>query len=99
MNAAPSAGLGATLGILAGGGVLPARVAEARAAHGRSSSSGCRAMPRAGAGAVSHVMIRLGAIGEILGALRGQGCRDLVLVGPVERPRCSIFAPMPRARG
>ena len=33
-----------------------------------------------------HATARMGAAGEILGLLRGNGCRDLVLVGPVRRP-------------
>jgi DUF1009 family protein len=84
----PSVCAGATLGIVAGGGMFPARVAEAARAAGRpvflvglqgyAEPSVLAPFP--------HAMIRLGAIGQILGALRGHGCRDLVLVGPVRRP-------------
>ena len=37
-------------------------------------------------GAYPHQVVRMGAAGEILRLLRGHGCRDLVLVGPVRRP-------------
>lgn len=33
-----------------------------------------------------HTIIRIGAAGRILAALREHGCQDLVLVGPVRRP-------------
>jgi DUF1009 family protein len=33
-----------------------------------------------------HAMIRIGAAGQLLAALRAHDCRDLVLVGPVRRP-------------
>lgn len=33
-----------------------------------------------------HEIIRIGAAGRILGALRREGCKDLVLIGPVRRP-------------
>ena len=99
MNAAPSAGPGATLGIVAGGGVLPARVADAARAAGRPVFIvGLQGYAEAPVLApFPHVMIRLGAIGQILGALRGQGCRDLVLVGPVKRP--SLLDLRPDAEG
>jgi DUF1009 family protein len=42
-------------------------------------------------------MMRLGAAGGILSALRSHGCRDLVLVGPVRRP--SVFDLRPDAEG
>jgi DUF1009 family protein len=90
---------GATLGIVAGGGVLPARVAEAARAAGRDvflvGLQGYAEPPVLAP--FPHVMIRLGAIGQILGALRANGCRDLVLVGPVKRP--SLLDLRPDAEG
>jgi UDP-2,3-diacylglucosamine hydrolase len=79
---------GATLGILAGGGVLPAHVAEAARAAGRAVFIvGLQGYAEAAVLApFPHAMIRIGAAGRILTTLRAHGCRDLVLVGPVRRP-------------
>ena len=78
----------ATLGILAGGGPFPGRVAAAAVAAGRAvfivalrgfaEPSVVNAFP--------HAFIRMGAAGEILARLRTAGCTELVLVGPVRRP-------------
>jgi DUF1009 family protein len=78
----------ATLGIIAGGGPFPGRVAAAAVASGRRVfivSLRGHAEPDV-VGAFPHQDIRLGAAGEILASLRRQGCTDLVLVGPVRRP-------------
>jgi UDP-2,3-diacylglucosamine hydrolase len=76
------------LGILAGGGPLPGRVAAAAAAAGRKvfivGLEGF-AEPRVVAH-WPHVFLRMGAVRGILGALRENGCQDLVLIGPVRRP-------------
>lgn len=76
------------LGILAGGGDLPARVADAARADGRAVfvvglegfADPATLVP------YPHAIIRLGAAGRILAALRAQRCRDLVLIGAVRRP-------------
>ena len=77
-----------TLGILAGGGPLPGRVAAAAQAAGRAvflvGLEG-HAEPAVLA-PFAHGWARLGAAGRILGLLRAQNCRDVVLVGPVRRP-------------
>jgi len=76
------------LGILAGGGPFPGQVAAAAVAAGRTVFIvGFQdfADP-AVIGAYPHAMARLGAAGRIVGLLRAQGCRELVLVGPVKRP-------------
>jgi len=90
---------GGTLGILAGGGPLPGRVAAAARAVGRPvfvvALEGY-AEPAVVA-AYPHAVARLGAAGHILSLLRGHGCRDLVLVGPVRRP--SILDLRPDADG
>jgi DUF1009 family protein len=90
---------GTTLGIVAGGGVLPARVAEAARAAGRDVFLvGLQGYAEPAVLApFRHVMIRLGAIGQILSALHANGCRDLVLVGPVKRP--SLLDLRPDAEG
>lgn len=88
-----------TLGILAGGGPLPGRVAEAARAAGRevfivaldgfAESAVVAPFP--------HEAARLGAAGRILALLRAHGCQDLVLVGPVRRP--SLLDLRPDAEG
>ena len=83
--AIPSA---APLGIIAGGGPLPGQVAKASLAAGRAVfvvALDGYAEP-AVVGPFPHATARLGAAGRILGLLRGAGCRDIVLVGPVRRP-------------
>ena len=88
-----------TLGILAGGGPLPGRVAAAAQAAGRKvfviALEGF-AEP-AVIGAFPHATARLGAAGRVLSLLRGAGCLDLVLVGPVRRP--SLLDLRPDAEG
>ncbi len=87
------------LGILAGGGRLPARVAAAAAAAGRAVFIvGLDGFADAAALAPwPHQMIRMGAAGRILAALRANRCRDLVLIGTVRRP--SFFDMRPDAEG
>lgn len=79
------------LGILAGSGVLPARVAEAALAAGRAvfivGLEG-HAEPQVLA-PFRHEFIRFGAAGRMIAALREHGCKDLVMIGPVRRP--SLF--------
>lgn len=76
------------LGILAGGGDLPGRVAAAaRAAGRRVFLVGLEGYAEKSVLApYPHAFVRLGAAGRILTLLREAGCRDLVLVGPVRRP-------------
>jgi DUF1009 family protein len=76
------------LGILAGDGVLPGRVAAAAQAAGRPVFMvGLEGFADPAVLApFPHAMARIGAAGRILGLLREHACRDLVLVGPVRRP-------------
>lgn len=78
----------AAVGILAGGGPLPGRVAAAARAAGRKvfiiGLDGYVEPPVIAA--FPHVLVRLGAAGRMLSLLREQACQDLVLVGPVRRP-------------
>jgi DUF1009 family protein len=87
------------LGILAGGGPLPGRVAAAAAAAGRPvfliGFEGFAEAPVLAP--YPHEMVRLGAAGRMLSLLRAHGCADLVLIGPVKRP--SIFDLRPDAEG
>ena len=77
-----------TLGILAGGGTFPARVATAALAAGRRVFIvGLEGYAEPAVLApFSHVILRMGAAGRILEQLRDNGCQDLVMVGPVRRP-------------
>lgn len=77
-----------TLGILAGSGPLPGQVARAALAAGREVFIvGLQGFAEPGVVAsYPHGFARMGAAGSILGLLRGHGCADLVLVGPVRRP-------------
>jgi DUF1009 family protein len=81
-------GLRPALGILAGGGRLPGRVAAAAAAAGRAVFIiGLDGFADASVLAPwPHEVIRIGAVKRILAALRAARCRDLVLIGTVRRP-------------
>jgi hypothetical protein len=88
-----------TLGIIAGGGLLPAKVAAAARAAGRSvfilglegfaSPAVLAPWP--------HEFQRMGKAGRILAALRENHCQDLVMIGPVRRP--SLLDMRPDAEG
>ena len=87
------------MGVIAGGGPLPARVAATAQAAGRPvhvvALEGY-AEP-ALLSPYPHTPARLGAVGHILATLRAHGCRDIVLVGPVRRP--SLLHLRPDAEG
>ena len=85
----------AALGILAGGGPFPGRVAAAAAAAGRRVFIvALRGFAEpAVVGGYPHQVVRMGAAGEILALLRREGCSDLVLVGPVRRPSLPDLRP------
>jgi DUF1009 family protein len=87
------------LGILAGGGVLPGRVAAAARAAGRAVFLiGLEGFADAAVlEPYPHAFIRMGAAGRILDLLRRHGCEDLVMVGPVRRP--SLFDMRPDIEG
>ena len=89
----------AALGILAGGGRLPGRVAAAAAAAGRAVFIvGLDGFADAAVLAPwPHAMVRIGAVGRILAVLRTNRCRDVVLIGTVRRP--SVFDLRPDAEG
>lgn len=76
------------LGIIAGGGTLPAQVAMAAQASGRKvfiAGIEGYADPVLLA-AFEHSFFRLGAVGSMIRAFRERGCVDLVMIGPVKRP-------------
>ncbi len=87
------------LGILAGGGPFPGQVAAAAASAGRRVFIiGFEDFAEIAVIApYRHAIVRLGAAGRMLSLLRAEGCRDLVLVGPVRRP--SLLDLRPDAEG
>ena len=90
---------GAPLGIIAGGGPLPSRVAEAAAAAGRPvfivALDGYA--ERARIASYPHATVRLGAAGRTIALLREASCEDIVIIGPVRRP--SLLHLRPDAEG
>jgi DUF1009 family protein len=87
------------LGIIAGSGMLPARLAAAAQASGRRVFV-LGLEGHADPALISpfpHALARIGAAGQILAALRGAGVDEVVLIGPVKRP--SLLTLMPDAEG
>lgn len=83
------------LGILAGRGALPARLAAAARAGGREPfvvAFEGQTEPAATAG-FEHVWTPVAAVGRILEALRGAGCAEVCLIGPVDRPDFAHLRP------
>ena len=87
------------LGIIAGGGLLPAKVAAAARAAGRGVFIvGLEGFADPAILAPwPHEIRRLGAASRIIAALRENGCQDLVMIGPVRRP--SLLDLRPDAEG
>jgi DUF1009 family protein len=93
-RAAPQRGAAAlssgprSLGIIAGGGPMPARVATAARAAGRQVFIvGVEGFADPAVLAPwPHEILRIGAAGRIVATLRENGCQDLVMIGPVRRP-------------
>jgi len=87
------------LGIIAGGGMVPLRVANAARAAGREVFVlGLEGFAQAAHLAeFPHAMVRIGAIGQILKLLREHQVHDVVLVGTIRRP--SFFDLRPDAEG
>lgn len=91
---APASDTAGTLGIVAGGGDLPLRVARAAIAAGRpvfaavidgwADPAPWRDIP--------HLYIRAGATGRILDAFQRHGVRQLVLAGAAKRPSVAHIA-------
>lgn len=82
------------LGILAGGGGLPRRIADHARASGRPvfviAFEG-QTDPEAVDG-LPHVWMRLGATGKTLEALHAAGCTEVVMAGPMRRPSLSSLS-------
>jgi UDP-2,3-diacylglucosamine hydrolase len=77
-----------SLGIIAGGGPMPTRVATAARAAGRHVFIvGVEGFADPAVLAPwPHEILRIGAAGRIVATLRENGCQDLVMIGPVSRP-------------
>lgn len=88
-----------TLGIIAGGGMMPLRVAAAARAAGREVFLlGLEGFAQpAQFGAYPHATARIGAAGRILDLLRAHNVRDVVLIGSIRRP--GFFDLRPDAEG
>lgn len=84
----------AGLGIVAGGGALPRRIAETAAAGGRpvfiiAFEGHTDAATVAG---FAHAWLKLGQTGAALRHLRDAGCDDVVMAGPMRRPTLSSLS-------
>ena len=87
--------MGASLGIIAGGGPLPGLIARASVGQGRdvlviafegeTDPATCEGVP--------HRWLGFGAVGALLKALRRANCREVVLAGSIRRPSLSTIRP------
>lgn len=99
MAAKPAADAVETLGIIAGGGSLPARLAQACGKAGtgvfivafRGQTDPALYEGRA------HLLTRPGRLGRIIKTLKSRGIRDLVFIGSLRRPSFAELRPDLRA--
>ena len=87
---------GPKLGIIAGGGAMPARLIAACRTRGREFfvlALKDHADPALLPADAPHAWIALGEGGRGLNHLRAQGVRDVIMVGPVRRPSLRSLAP------
>lgn len=83
------------LGILAGGDELPGRIIRACQLTGRPFfilAFRGQTDPETVAGA-PHLWVRLGAVGEIIDALKAEKVEEIVLVGAIRRPSAAELRP------
>ncbi len=82
------------LGIAAGGGPLPLAVAEAARAAGRDVFIvGVRGAAGPDIARYPHGWVRVGAMGRFLKLFKQAGCEDIVIIGPMNRPRLADIVP------
>lgn len=82
------------LGIVAGSGPVPLRLAEACAASGRPFFVlGIEGEASPEIARFDHAWVRLGAVGAALDLLRGAACEDVCIIGPVKRPDFAKLKP------
>ncbi len=87
------------LGVLAGGGPLPARIVQSCLASGREVfviAFEDETDPKTCEG-VSHMWVPLGKVGATIKRLKAERCEEVVLAGPVRRPAFSKLKPDMRA--
>jgi UDP-2,3-diacylglucosamine hydrolase len=87
------------LGIIAGRGDWPRRLADACRDQGRDCfvvalNGFCDV---AGLAGLDYIQADLGGVGKTLKALKQAGCEDVVLAGPIDRPALSTVKPDLRA--
>ncbi len=79
------------LGIIAGQGPLPTAVADAAIAQGRAVFIiGIKGRSNKAIERYNHAWVRFGAVGSTIELLKKNKCRDLVLIGPMSRPRIFV---------
>lgn len=82
------------LGIAAGGGVLPIKLAEAARAQGREVFIvGLKGAAGPTIEVWPHDWVRLGAMGRFVRLFKEAGCDDVVFIGPMDRPRLRDILP------
>lgn len=82
------------LGIAAGGGPLPLAVADAARAAGRDVFIvGVRGAAEPDIARYPHGWVRVGAMGRFLKLFKQAGCEDIVIIGPMNRPRLADIVP------
>ncbi len=82
------------LGIVAGGGPLPGIVAEAAVAKGRPVFLvGIKGWSDPAIEQFPHAWVRYGALGKTIDLLKEARCRELVMIGPLDRPTLFNFRP------
>ncbi|MDO8289294.1 MAG: UDP-2,3-diacylglucosamine diphosphatase LpxI [Parvibaculum sp.] len=83
-----------TLGIIAGSGPLPIKLAEAARAQGRDVFIvGIQGAAGPSIEAWPHGWIRIGGAGKFLRLVKQAGCEDIVFIGPITRPRLRDIVP------
>jgi len=84
----PATASDGALGIIAGAGILPVHVARRAREQGREVFIlGFHGLADEGITAFAHDWMRWGQIGRMLRLLRAHGCREIVIVGSVRRPK------------
>jgi DUF1009 family protein len=82
------------LGVLAGGGPLPVRLAEAARRDGRAVHIvGLIGEADGGIEAHPHTWVPWGAVGRLVAAFEQAGCRQIVIAGRVRRPDLTAIRP------
>lgn len=83
------------IGVVAGGGLLPQKLLAFCEAKGIATFTvGFDGQTDAETlHGREHVLTRIGAAGQIIAMLRERGCRDLVIIGSVKRPKLADMRP------